>query len=88
MSIGEDLDELELIQKEGDELFLDLIKERECLWNKGCKQYHLVDWKDNAMQEVAAILGDTGMCRHLLFTCYNNLIWHYLFNPYLQQCFS
>ncbi|KAL7287593.1 hypothetical protein TKK_0018240 [Trichogramma kaykai] len=56
---GEDIEDIEVIQKEGDELFLDLIKDRECLWNRRCKEYHLIDVKDNAMQEVAAILGDT-----------------------------
>ncbi|KAL7305846.1 hypothetical protein TKK_0002085 [Trichogramma kaykai] len=56
---GKDIEDIEVIQKDGDELFLDLIKERERLWSRRCKEYHVIDVEDNAMQEGAVILGDT-----------------------------
>lgn len=53
-----DNSDLSAASKENDDLFLDLIKERPCLYDKTVKGYHDKIVVENAMEEIAFIMKD------------------------------
>ena len=47
---------LSFVSKENDNLFLDLVKQRPCLYDKSLTDYHDKILVENAMEEIAFIM--------------------------------
>lgn len=54
-------EELDIVEKESDQLFLDLIRARPCLYEKSSDDFSDKGKKDNCWEEIAAITDSTGM---------------------------
>lgn len=66
--------QIDMIEKEADEYFIDRVKERRCLYDKSVEEYHDPLVRENAMEEIAYIMGDTGKnnimpVRRSIFSC-------------------
>lgn len=51
---------IDVIEKESDDLFLDLIKARPCLYDKKLPEHHNKIVVENAMEEISFIMQDSG----------------------------